>query len=145
MVRRISLPARPRVGGIGLFGVAFGGLLLASLMLGTSVLDPIAVGSALLGQGSELNQLIVWELRLPRALAALAVGAALACAGALLQGITSNPIASPGLLGINAGAALALVTAGMLLEDPAPVVQQLFAFGGPRSQRHSPTCWPAVP
>lgn len=118
------------MGGVALLGAAFGALLLASLMLGASILDPVAAGSALLGQGSELNQLIVWELRLPRALAALAVGAALACAGALLQGITSNPIASPGLLGINAGAALALVTAGMLLEDPAPAVQQLFAFGG---------------
>lgn len=52
--------------------------------------------------------LIIWDIRLPRATAALLVGASLAVSGALMQGITRNPIADPGLLGINAGAGLAL-------------------------------------
>lgn len=105
-------------------------LLLVSLMLGEKILGPVEAVFALFGQGSELAQLIVWELRLPRALAALAVGVALASAGALLQGITSNPVASPSLLGINAGAALALVSTAVLLDDPGSGVQQIAAFAG---------------
>lgn len=53
---------------------------------------------------------IVWELRLPRLLLAVLVGAALAVAGAILQGIVRNPLASPDVIGITSGAALAAVT-----------------------------------
>ncbi|HEM6071951.1 FecCD family ABC transporter permease [Streptococcus suis] len=54
---------------------------------------------------------VVIDLRLPRMVAAILVGAAMAQAGAMMQGITRNPIADPGLLGINAGAGLALIVA----------------------------------
>lgn len=66
-------------------------------------------------QGQEQIQLILWDIRLPRALAALLVGASLAVSGALIQGITRNPIADPGLLGINAGAGLAMAGGYALL------------------------------
>ena len=56
-----------------------------------------------------IDRLVLTELRLPRLLAALLVGAALGCAGCLLQRLTANPLASPGLLGLNQGAALGLV------------------------------------
>ncbi|MBJ6745074.1 iron ABC transporter permease [Streptococcus sp. 121] len=59
-------------------------------------------------QQQDQSSLIVWDIRLPRALAALLVGASLAVSGAIMQGLTRNPIADPGLLGINAGAGLAL-------------------------------------
>nr|WP_246516317.1 iron ABC transporter permease [Salicibibacter cibarius] len=55
------------------------------------------------------THLIVMDLRLPRALAALLVGAGFAVAGALMQGVTQNPLADPGLLGVNAGAQFMLV------------------------------------
>ncbi|MGQ7418193.1 FecCD family ABC transporter permease [Streptococcus suis] len=54
---------------------------------------------------------VIIDLRLPRMVAAILVGAAMAQAGAMMQGITRNPIADPGLLGINAGAGLALIVA----------------------------------
>ncbi|MGT2929162.1 FecCD family ABC transporter permease [Streptococcus dentasini] len=57
---------------------------------------------------SSLQDVII-DLRLPRLLAAMLVGAAMAQAGAIMQGVTRNPIADPGLLGINAGAGLALI------------------------------------
>lgn len=57
---------------------------------------------------SHLQNVII-DTRLPRLLAAILVGAGLSCAGAMMQSITRNPIADPGLLGINAGASLALV------------------------------------
>src|SRR4051812_5082789 len=55
------------------------------------------------------DQVVVRELRLPRTLLGLLVGAALGLAGVVMQGLTRNPLADPGLLGVNAGAALAVV------------------------------------
>ncbi len=60
---------------------------------------------------AQLAQLILWELRVPRLLLALLVGAALGVAGAVLQGLTRNPLAEPGLLGVSSGAALGAVIA----------------------------------
>lgn len=64
---------------------------------------------------SSLQDIII-DIRLPRMLAAILVGAAMAQAGAIMQGITRNPIADPGILGINAGAGFALVIAYAILE-----------------------------
>ncbi len=58
----------------------------------------------LLGQGSQAKQLLVWDFRLPRIVLAVLAGAALGLSGAILQGITRNPLADTGILGINAGA-----------------------------------------
>lgn len=63
------------------------------------------------GSEAELARLIFWELRIPRLLLALLVGAALGLAGAVLQGLTRNPLAEPGLLGVSSGAALGAVIA----------------------------------
>ena len=52
---------------------------------------------------------VVWQLRVPRTLIGLSVGAALGLAGALMQCLTRNPLADPGILGVNSGAALAVV------------------------------------
>jgi len=63
------------------------------------------------GNAAELTRLILWELRIPRLLLALLVGAALGLAGAVLQGLTRNPLAEPGLLGVSSGASLGAVLA----------------------------------
>jgi iron complex transport system permease protein len=68
---------------------------------------PDRVLAALLGQSSAADQVIVWQIRLPRALAAFAVGLALGVSGAALQGLLRNPLAEPGVLGVSASAALA--------------------------------------
>ncbi|WP_218186343.1 FecCD family ABC transporter permease [Terasakiispira papahanaumokuakeensis] len=92
--------------------LAIGCAVLLSLQLNTGSLsisrDQLA--QALMGQGEALAEQIVWELRLPRALLGMMAGAALALSGALMQGLTRNPLADPGLLGIGAGAALASAT-----------------------------------
>lgn len=67
------------------------------------------------------DHMIIWDLRLPRALIALTVGAALSVAGALMQGVTRNPLADPGLLGLMAGASFAVVMASFLF-GPAALV-----------------------
>ncbi len=55
------------------------------------------------------DAIIVWQLRAPRTLLAVAVGVLLAVAGVVMQAMTRNPLAEPGLLGVNAGASLAVV------------------------------------
>ena len=73
---------------------------------------PIAfddVGKALfVFDKNDMSQRIIYDIRLPRALLAVAVGACLAAAGVIMQGLTQNPLASPAVLGVNAGAALGM-------------------------------------
>jgi iron complex transport system permease protein len=80
-----------------------------SLSLGAVPMTTNQLWLALIGQGDELYQTILWDLRLPRTLAAVLVGAALGMSGSLLQGMLRNGLASPFLLGISAGAGLAAV------------------------------------
>lgn len=81
-------------------------LVLAALFLGAQPLAPGEVLAGLLGAGDAGLRIIVWEIRMPRALAALAVGATLGVTGAALQGLLRNPLADPGVLGVSATAAL---------------------------------------
>ncbi|MGC6475832.1 MAG: FecCD family ABC transporter permease [Parvibaculales bacterium] len=87
-----------------------GGLSLLAIvtacLVGSTSLTFSETMRALLGQGAPAHQLIIWELRLPRALAAFLVGAALGMAGAALQSLFRNPLAEPGIMGVSAGAVL---------------------------------------
>ncbi len=82
------------------------GLGLGSLVLGVRTIDPLTVIEALLAYDPTLrDHLIVWDYRLPRMMLAMLCGSAFGAAGALIQAVTRNPLADPGLLGVNAGAA----------------------------------------
>lgn len=80
--------------------------LFAACLIGSTTLSPVEVMSALLGFGDAGNRVIVWEIRMPRALAAFVVGVSLGLAGAALQGLLRNPLAEPGVLGVSASASL---------------------------------------
>ena len=80
-----------------------------ALTIGSSDLTVSRILASLWFGGDTREDLIMLTVRLPRVLAALAVGAALAAAGTMLQAVTRNPLADPGILGINAGAAFAVV------------------------------------
>ncbi|MEL6780072.1 MAG: iron ABC transporter permease [Cyanobacteria bacterium J06597_16] len=80
-----------------------------SLMQGSVSLTWQQFSQALLREGDPRYQIIVWDLRLPRVMAAMVVGSALGLSGALLQGMLRNGLASPFLLGISAGSGLAAV------------------------------------
>ncbi|WP_208378940.1 FecCD family ABC transporter permease [Cumulibacter soli] len=84
--------------------------VIASLVLGTKVTSLGELTDAL-GAGADNYLRLVLDSRINRTLVGILAGAALAIAGLLMQGVTRNPLADPGLLGINAGAAAALVTA----------------------------------
>jgi iron complex transport system permease protein len=85
---------------------------------------------ALAGHGHGSDAQVVTGLRLPRTVLGLVVGAALGVAGALAQGVTRNPLASPTTLGINAGASFAVVTAIYALHLTRPVEYVWFAVAG---------------
>jgi iron complex transport system permease protein len=84
-------------------------IVFLSLTHGSVALTGAELLAAALRQGSDIHHTILWDLRLPRLLAALLVGAALGLSGALLQGMLRNGLASPFLLGISAGAGLMVV------------------------------------
>lgn len=84
-------------------------LALASLGTGPVRLSPLSVLDALYGGGSDVHRIIVREIRLPRALLALAIGAILGLSGAALQGLLRNPLASPSLFGAPQSAAFGAV------------------------------------
>ncbi|MFB7656320.1 MULTISPECIES: FecCD family ABC transporter permease [unclassified Streptomyces] len=110
-------PVRPRRRAFALAaGVLLGVVLLAaagvlSLAVGAKQIPPDQVWSALFAPSGTENDAIVRDLRLPRTLIGAAVGAALGLGGAVMQTLTRNPLADPGLLGVNAGASAAVVTA----------------------------------
>lgn len=100
-------------------GLAAGLVLLAlavagGLAVGAQSVPPAEVFAALLDPDAP-HASIVREVRVPRTLLAVTAGAALGLAGAVMQGLTRNPLAEPGLLGVNTGAACAVVAATVLL------------------------------
>lgn len=107
--------------------------VLSSLLLGAVPISPGNSLMALFGQGEDAYQLILQQVRLPRALLAFAVGASLGISGAVLQGLLRNPLADPGVLGVSALAALGAVIAiyfnlTLLGMFTIPVLAITFAF-----------------
>lgn len=92
-------------------------IMIISAGSGEFPLSPASVIAAVFGFGEEFNRTIVVEFRLPRIVMALFVGMSLAVAGAILQGITKNPLASPDLIGITAGASFSVVLFLTLFSD----------------------------
>lgn len=85
---------------------AIAAALAAACLVGSFHLGVERALAALLGGATAGDRVVVWEIRLPRAVAALVVGAALGASGAALQGLLRNPLAEPGVLGVSAAAAL---------------------------------------
>jgi len=104
--------------------------LLASVRFGAARIGTADVLAAFTDYGGSEEDLIIRTLRVPRALISALVGASLAVAGAIMQGLTRNPLADPGILGIEAGAALAVVGAVFLFGVSSLSTYALFAFVG---------------
>ena len=143
-VQRPSVPAAsaPTVGRVGMHtavlvaAVVLVVLFFASFMIGQYPISPSGVldilGSKLFGYESAepaMAQTIVWKVRLPRVVAAVLIGAALAVAGAVYQGLFKNPMVSPDILGASSGAGFGAALALLFSLSYAMVQANAFVFG----------------
>ncbi|GAB3293582.1 iron chelate uptake ABC transporter family permease subunit [Epidermidibacterium keratini] len=133
MTRRRSGSALSITVGVALLVIT----AVAAVSVGTAQLDFASVWSVLLSRlgigTSELGgtqAAIVWELRLPRVIGAMVVGAGLALCGAVMQTLMRNPLADPYLLGLSSGAGVGAVVVIVLGVGGGPLVLSLGAFGG---------------
>lgn len=78
-------------------------IITVSMTVGDFKMSPLQFLKTLFGMGNETDTMVLYEFRMPRLLVTILCGAALSLSGALLQSITKNPLADPGIIGINAG------------------------------------------
>ncbi|GLH95914.1 iron ABC transporter permease [Phytohabitans aurantiacus] len=118
---------------LGMVGavVALAAVTATSIAVGSKSIPLGTVVTAMTSYNGTLDDhVIVHDLRLPRTLLGLAVGAALGLAGTLIQALTRNPLADPGILGINEGAALGVVVSVAVTGLTSPLGYIWFAFAG---------------
>lgn len=120
----------PLVGAIVSTLAALVAAVTLSLLVGSAALSPSEVWQAMTGGGDAEAQVVVWEIRVPRTIAAIAVGLALAVAGGVIQALVHNPLADPGILGVNAGSAFFVAVAIALLGVRSIPQYMAFAFVG---------------
>ncbi|KAA9393670.1 iron ABC transporter permease [Kocuria coralli] len=121
---------RRRVLGLVVVLAALLAALFLSLLVGASMKTPAETWQGLVHPDGSEASLIVWTLRVPRTVLAVVAGTAFAVAGALIQAITRNPLADPGILGVNAGAGFAVtVGVGLLGVTGGPLFLWI-AFAG---------------
>ena len=119
-----------RATGLALILAGLALVLLLSVSVGARPIPIDRVWDLVWSPDGSDDAIIVHDLRIPRTILGLIVGAALGVGGALMQALTRNPLADPGLLGVNAGAAAAVVTATALFGIVSPLVYVWFAFVG---------------
>ncbi|QHC68456.1 iron chelate uptake ABC transporter family permease subunit [Rathayibacter sp. VKM Ac-2759] len=111
---------------------AVAALLLAcalSILVGSNPLGPAELWHAITAYDGSTTDQVVVDLRVPRTVAGLVVGVGLGVSGAVIQALTRNPLGDPGILGVDAGAAL-FVAVGVALGASSPVQYLPFAFVG---------------
>lgn len=109
------------------------GIILIGLNTGSFRLTPLTVGKTLFGYGTFQSTTVLFDYRLPRIMVTMMAGIGLGVAGAILQGVSRNPLADPGILGLHAGASFGLmiyITFFHSLDAKASVFIPLFTFAG---------------
>lgn len=122
---------RMRAAGLGVAVALLGATVVASIAIGAADLAPSTIIDAIVSYDRTLDSHVtIHELRIPRTVVGLIVGPALGLCGALIQAFTRNPLADPGILGVNAGAMFAVAVAVGLLGVTAPLGYIWFALLG---------------
>lgn len=112
MMNRLGIEQRRRKRSIlvlSVLGTLIAITFIISMNTGSIRLAPTDVLKTLVGMGTDRDELVLFDFRLPRIVISILIGAGLAVSGCILQGVTRNALADPGLLGINAGAGLAVI------------------------------------
>jgi iron complex transport system permease protein len=113
---------------IGTLILAIIGFSFLSLSLGVISISPMEVIQTLMQNGTQQQELILFDFRMPGIILALLIGAGLAVSGTILQGITQNDLADPGILGINTGAGFAIVLFLFFFQGVIPATSPISAF-----------------
>ncbi|RWZ55305.1 iron ABC transporter permease [Halobacillus fulvus] len=131
MVKEKGSASIPRITTLTLVGLILLFIsFIGSLSVGAYSISFDQVLSSLVTDDGSRETAIVQTIRLPRAIVGMIIGACLAIAGAIMQSITNNPLASPQVFGVNAGASLMVVIGVVFLPDLAPGTLVYFAFAG---------------
>ncbi|WP_265521621.1 FecCD family ABC transporter permease [Oerskovia flava] len=118
----LALPWNRRATGVAVLALlGVGVATLLALTLGELGVALRALPAVLAGEGSRIEQWTVFDNRLPRALVAIGAGAALGMSGAIFQSVTRNPLGSPDIIGLNAGAAAGAVATSLVWPGVVPV------------------------
>jgi iron complex transport system permease protein len=126
-----STPSRRRSWPIAVLAVLVPALAVLSIAVGSVSIPLDTLWHTVFGGARDNTEgIIVWQVRLPRTAMGVAVGIALGLAGAVMQGVTRNPLGDPGLLGLNSGAALAVVVAISAWGITSPSGYVWFALAG---------------
>jgi ABC-type Fe3+-siderophore transport system permease subunit len=127
----VTVPGpRRRLLGLVVALVVLMALLVLSVMIGSTTIAPSVVWDALFHASADIDQFSIRDFRLPRTIVGLVVGVALGLSGALIQALTRNPLADPGILGVHAGASFAVTVAVGLLGVSDVQGYMWFAFAG---------------
>lgn len=103
-------------------------MFFVSLSTGVINISPVNVVKTLLGEGTDRQELVLFDFRLPGIILAILIGMGLAVSGVILQGVTQNDLADPGILGINTGAGLAVVLFIFFLQDSLDPTLSIFVM-----------------
>ncbi len=128
--KSIKSVRRQRFAGLIAALILLAATVLVSLMVGTKPLPPMTVIEAVFSPAGTFDHTIVQAERVPRTLVAMAAGPAFGLAGALIQSLTRNPLADPGILGVNAGASFAVAMAVGVFSVTSMTGYLWFAFAG---------------
>jgi iron complex transport system permease protein len=105
--------------------------IISAITFGAAEITGLDVLQCVLSEcASPMHDMVVWQVRIPRVLVGLAAGMGLACAGAILQNVTRNPLADPYLFGIISGAGLGATIATLVVTDEQMLVLPMAAFLG---------------
>ncbi|WIV21381.1 iron ABC transporter permease [Paenibacillus polygoni] len=105
-------------------------IIILAIGIGSVRLSPAEVLQTLTGSGSEQWNTILWNIRIPRVILALIIGANLAVSGALLQAVMHNPLADPGLTGVSSGAAVTVLFIMLVMPELSSLIPIAAIVGG---------------
>lgn len=115
---------------IGITAILLTVSMIVSVGIGSIHIAPTESIRTLFGEGAELSQTILWNLRIPRVLVAVIVGTNLAVSGAFLQAVMRNPLADPGLTGVSSGAAVTVLVIVLLFPNFGSLAPLAGMLGG---------------